>query len=184
MSSMINHYLLWATGQDQPGIVAGVTAQLFRVGCNIEDSSMMRLGSEFGILLIFSSTKSFSSEKIRSWFSPLSHRLALNLDVKKISAAQAKFQPATKTTYSVTVHGSDRPGIVYEVTQLLAREKFNITDLSTHRTSNPKNPGFILIVEGEISKSNSVKGLEKKLAALSKKIKTKIALNSIAPYTL
>lgn len=184
MSPMTNHYLLWASGQDRPGIVAGVTKELYRVGGNIEDSSMMRLGSEFGILLIFSYKKNLAPEKIRSLFASLSRSMGLNLDVKKISSSQAKFRPAAKKLYSVAVHGSDRPGLVYHVTQLLAREKFNITDLSTHRTESKKNPGFILIIEGEISKAHGTKMLEKNLNALAKKINTKITLNPIAPHTL
>lgn len=180
---MTNHYLLWATGQDRPGIVAGVTKELFRVGCNIEDSSMMRLGSEFGVLLIFSTPAHLPPEKVRTIFAPLSRRLGLNLDVKKISSAQAKFRPAAQHPYSIAVHGSDRPGIVYQVTQLLAQARFNITDLSTHRTSHRKNPGFILIIEGELADTKTSE-LERKLTTLGKKIKTKIVLNSIAPYTL
>jgi glycine cleavage system transcriptional repressor len=180
---MTNHYLLWATGQDRPGIVAGVTKELFLIGCNIEDSSMMRLGSEFGVLLIFSTEKNLAPETVRSSFDLLSHRMGLSLDVKKISPAQARFKPTSQNPYSVAVHGSDRPGIVYEVTKLLAHEKFNITDLSTHRTSNRKNPGFILIIEGEFAASK-IPMLKKKLATLGRKIETKITLNSIAPYTL
>ncbi len=50
----------------------------------------------------------------------------------------------------VSVYGADRPGIVYHVTDRLARAKVNITDLSTHRTNTGKSAGYILYIEGEL----------------------------------
>jgi len=182
MTAMKNHYLLWATGEDQPGIVAGVTEQLFHLGCNIEDSSMMRLGSEFGILLIFSSHKKHSLSDIQKEFFPLEKRLNLTLGIKAITSAQAKFRPTKKASLSISLHGTDQPGLVHKVTFVLAQQKFNITDLATHRT-NGKKAGFILILEGELSKKQNQKQLEKALSTLSRKLSMKISLNRIEPHS-
>lgn len=181
---MLNYYLLWASGEDQPGIVAGVTSALYRMNANIQDSSMMRLGSEFGILMIFTTVGFSSTEKIKSGFSALAHKLHLNLGLKKISAAQARFRKPQASLVTISVHGSDRPGIVSIVTQQLMKLRFNITDLSTHRTSQGKSPGFILLLEGEMPKRMTTARLQGKLNQLQKKIHTRITVNPITARAL
>lgn len=180
---MENHYLLWASGEDRPGLVAAITQSLAKLKCNIEDSSMMRLGSEFGVLLIFTSQKFSSAQTLEEACRSLSRNHQLQLGIKKITESQARFRPTKKPLYSVVVHGGDKTGLVYKVTQVLSSEKFNITDLSTHRTTDKKNPGFILIIEGEMSQKNPSR-LKKKLASLSKSISTHITLNPISLSTL
>ena len=138
---MNTHYLLWATGEDQPGIVAAVTKILFNAGCNLEDSSMMRLGSEFAILLIVSSPKTLSAVTAEKIFRPLKSKWRLTVGFKKISDSQARFRPLKGNLHLVTVHGPDKPGLVYRVTELLARARFNITDLATHQTRRGKKTG-------------------------------------------
>ena len=120
----MNHYLLWAFGKDRTGIVAGISAVLFKQKCNLEDSSMMRLGSEFGVLLIFSSKKSFSVTEQKKLFLPLEKQGKLTIGFKKISAKEARFAPLQKSPYMVTVYGADRPGLVYKVTSILGKNGF------------------------------------------------------------
>jgi glycine cleavage system transcriptional repressor len=181
---MNHHYLLWATGQDKPGIVAGVTKTLFLNCCNLEDSSMMRLGSEFGILLIFTSNKKINSRTAKNMFVPLESRLNLTIGIKKITSAQAKFKPAGHRLFTISVHGSDKPGIVYRVSRFLTKHRFNITDLATHRTTTGRRPGYILFVEGEFLKRGGVRRFLRELKQLQKKLQTKITFHSIVPQSL
>jgi glycine cleavage system transcriptional repressor len=175
-----SHYLLWAFGPDQPGIVAFVTKKLFEIGCNLEDSTMMKLGSEFGIFLILTSNRSdlhlFEKKLISQ-----GKKLKLTLGIKKIASKDARYVPVTDHLYSISVYGSDRPGIVFQVTQLIATFKFNVTDLTTHRTTG-KNPGYILQIEGELRQKLKLKSLEQALTTLSKKLKTKIVIQPILAY--
>jgi len=85
---MSHHYVLWAFGADRPGIVSGITEVLFKNKCNLEDSSMMRLGSEFGVLLIFSSNKPLGRLRFPK---------GLNIGFKPIAAHLARFKPVKKT---------------------------------------------------------------------------------------
>jgi len=48
-------YILTAFGKDKPGIVASITEILYKMGANIEDSSMSRLSGQFVIMLLFTS---------------------------------------------------------------------------------------------------------------------------------
>ncbi len=49
---MAGYALLSALGKDRPGIVAGISEVLVRADCNIEDSSMTRLGESFACMLV------------------------------------------------------------------------------------------------------------------------------------
>src|SRR5215813_1215224 len=45
-------FALSAIGRDRPGIVADLAELIFESDCNLEDSSMTILGSEFAVLLL------------------------------------------------------------------------------------------------------------------------------------
>ena len=62
---MSQRWIVTALGKDRPGIVAGVTQVLYRLGCNLEDSAMTRLEDEFAIMLIFSSPSKATEGALR-----------------------------------------------------------------------------------------------------------------------
>lgn len=179
-----NYYLLSATGEDRPGIVAGLSETLFRHRCNIEDSAMMRLGSEFAIFLILSSKNRLSDSACRRIFSPQTKRFRLNIGLKPLTSAQARFHPSRGTMAVVRFHGPDRPGLVYRLTDCLARQRFNITDLSTHRTSAGRRPGFFLVVEGELQSGRRMPALKKSLARAAAALRASVSVEPILPQPL
>src|SRR5688572_26794119 len=99
---MTSHYLLWATGADQAGIVAAVARVLYEKGCNIEDSSMLRLGSEFAILLIFSSPRRYSPTEAARYFTKVAKKYSLALDVKTLSQKEAAFKTSSEDLFLVS----------------------------------------------------------------------------------
>jgi glycine cleavage system transcriptional repressor len=172
---MNNYYLLWVVGPDRPGIVSHVSKILYENGGNLEDSSMMRLGSEFGILLIFTAPKTISS----GLFSKLESKFSLTFSLKKISPRLASFKPLKKSSAIVTVHGFDRPGLVYKVTDCLSKNKFNITDLSTHRTNGAGKPGYMLFIEGELKSDRDLSKLKKQLSSLASQLDVQISIQPV-----
>ncbi len=173
------YHLLSAIGPDRPGIVATLTKILFKRGCNLEDSAMMRLGSEFGVQLIFTSRQPLSE----SMFSDVKKRFGLNIQLKTISKNLASSKRSGGASVRVVLHGFDRPGIVYQATRVLAEQKFNITDLATHRTSHRRKSGYLLFIEGNLHSTGSFKSLQKKLDALAKRLKVTIRLNPVSTVT-
>ena len=47
-------FALSAIGRDRPGIVADLAELIYECDCNLEDSRMTLLGSEFAVLLLLS----------------------------------------------------------------------------------------------------------------------------------
>jgi glycine cleavage system transcriptional repressor len=172
-------YFLTAVGPDQPGLVAKVTGMLVSLDCNLEDSSMMRLGSEFGMFVIFTSARILSLRDI-------AREKAFNnlfIDLKPISSRAASFKRAKNDLWIVRVHGADKSGLVFSIATCLAQHRFNITDLSTHRTSG-RVPGYILFVEGEPASPASTKKLGLALKKLSSQLGTHISFSPIASAAL
>ena len=175
---MNQHFLLWAFGPDKPGIVSAVSKALYDHGMNLEDSSMMRLGSEFGIFLIFTGPDVSTARMLEATLEKQMRHAGLTVGIKRIARREALAPAPRGSAFLVSVHGPDRPGIVYRVTKALARRKFNITDLSTHRTTRGATAGFILFIEGEMRPS-ILPVLRRDLEKIRKTLKTKVDVRPI-----
>ena len=49
---MTGWYMLTIIGRDQAGIVARVTAVLYEMGCELGETSMLRLGGNFSMMVM------------------------------------------------------------------------------------------------------------------------------------
>ena len=67
----MSHFALTIIGRDRPGIVAKVTEILYRLGCNIADSSCTILGGQFAMILILSNPDMHDQVDFDSAFAPL-----------------------------------------------------------------------------------------------------------------
>jgi glycine cleavage system transcriptional repressor len=114
-----------AVGADRPGIIARVTGVLLELGGNLEDSSMTILGGHFAIMLLVRS--STGAEALESALREGTADLGLVVSVRPVGPG-SESAPAT---HVLSVYGSDRPGIVHEVTSVLADLDVNVTDLTT-----------------------------------------------------
>lgn len=175
-------WILTALGKDRPGIVAQVTKVLYELGCNLEDSAMTRLGGEFTIMLAFSARAGLSERMLEQAFESLSRGLGLAVHLKPLTSAELR--PSTRgRRYLISVYGADRPGIVYRISDLLARDAVNLTDVSTHRTS-PGGRGrasalYALLLEVELPARASIPRLEQRLRALGKRLGVHVSVRSL-----
>ena len=174
---MQQRWIVTALGQDQPGIVAGVTQVLYRLGCNLEDSAMTRLESEFAVMLIFSHSKT-TEERIRRAFDPMAKRLKLAIYVKPLTRSEARSPRAKGRTYLISVYGGDRPGIVFRISELLAKSGANITDVHTHRSSRGGPSLYAMLLEIEVPPSRPVAALEQQLKRAAKRLGVEITFRA------
>ena len=161
---MTQAWILTAVGKDRPGMVAGLTGILYTLGCNLEDSAMTRLAGEFAMMLVFSGPSSLTIARLERACAPAAKRLGLALQVRPLKPAE-RTASSSGTPYLITVYGGDKPGIVFRVSEFLARARVNITNVVTHRTpgsgrTRPGPPGapagagtpslYLLILEVEL----------------------------------
>ena len=117
-------------GADRTGLVESVARVVAEHDGNWLESRMCRLGGEFaGILRV-----EIPSEK----------KSALLAELQKISGLNVVIQPTQSAVAATSGHqtkletvGSDRPGIVREITSALARAGVNVEEFSSEVVSAP-----------------------------------------------
>ena len=181
---MANRWIVTALGKDRPGIVAGVAEVLYRLGCNLEDSAMTRLESEFAIMLIFSGPPRLTPEALRGAFDPLGRRLRLAVHLKPLSKGETRSPRARGRTYLISVYGADRSGIVFQVSEALARERINITDVHTHRSAGKGPSLYLMLLEVELPPRAAPAGLEQRLKRIATRLGVEVSLRPAEPAVL
>ncbi|RLB63489.1 MAG: amino acid-binding protein, partial [Deltaproteobacteria bacterium] len=142
----MNHFALTIVGRDRPGIVSQVTQILFDQGCNLADSSCSILGGQFTMILILGHPEHTNRDSFGGAFEPLEDAdLTVALRVLKPGG---EIRPHIEGDICmISVYGSDKPGIVYRVAQVLGKKKVNITDLNTKLVGTEERPVYVMVLE-------------------------------------
>jgi glycine cleavage system regulatory protein len=117
-------------GPDRTGLVESVARVVADHGGNWLESRMCRLGGEFaGILRV-----QIPAEKKSALLAALQKISGLNVVVQPDQPAAAA---ETGRQTKLEIVGSDRPGIVREITSALARANVNVEEFSSELVSAP-----------------------------------------------
>ena len=173
---MTHRWIVTALGKDRPGIVAGVTKVLYQLGCNLEDSAMTRLEGEFAIMLIFSTPSTVTAPQLRRAFQALERRSALAVHVKPLTTSETRAPQKRSRAYLISIYGADRSGIVFRVSEALAKSRVNITDVHTHRSVGKGPSLYLLLLEVELSPQQAPSSLEARLKRLAKQLQVEVSM--------
>lgn len=177
----ILHYAVSVVGKDRPGIVAAITEGLFKLGCNIADSSCTMLAGEFAMILIISLKKPFSKSKLIEELKPVCDGIGMTLGVRTLHPDEIARQESDSEICMISVYGADQPGIVYRVTRELAARSINITDLNTKLIGTAEEPVYVLMLEVALPDGETPEGVEQTLAVLKKELNVEINVRVITP---
>jgi glycine cleavage system transcriptional repressor len=177
------HYAVSVVGKDRTGIVAGIAEVLFRLGCNIADSSCTMLAGEFAMILIVSHPRPFSKSRLHDELKPACEGLGMSLAVRTLHADEAVRQETCDEICMISVYGADQPGIVYRVTRELAALGVNIMDLNTKLIGTPEEPVYVMMLEAAIPEGQTPEGLEALLGALKKELSVEIGVRIVTPVS-
>jgi glycine cleavage system transcriptional repressor len=175
------HYAVSVVGKDGTGIVAGIAEVLFRLGCNIADSSCTMLAGEFAMILIVSHSRPFSKSRLHDELKPACEELGMSLAVRTLHADEVVRQETSDEICMISVYGADQPGIVYRVTRELAALGVNITDLNTKLIGTPEEPVYVMMLEAAIPEGQTPEGLEGLLGDLKKELNVEIGVRIVTP---
>jgi glycine cleavage system regulatory protein len=142
---MLSTLVMTVIGPDRPGLVELVTSHVVSHGGNWLESRMCRLGGQFaGIVRV-----EIPSDKSETLLAALQ---ALSNDGLRISACSEAVAPAsTKGTLAVLeLVGQDRPGILHQISRILAQHGANVEDLSSDRTNAPMDGSMLFQARAEI----------------------------------
>src|SRR5512133_161033 len=178
------HYAVSVVGKDRTGIVAGIAEVLFRLGCNIADSSCTMLAGEFAMILIVSHPRPFSKSRLHDDLKPVCEELGMSLAVRTLHVDEVVRQETSDEICMISVYGADQPGIVYRVTSELAALGVNIMDLNTKLIGTPEEPVYVMMLEAAIPEGQTPDGLEALLGDLKKELNVEIGVRSVTPVSL
>jgi len=124
--------VLTLLGPDRPGLVEMVAGVIAANGGNWLESRMSRLGGKFAGIL----RAELPADRVQAALAALA---ALESGGLKVIAETAPGADAGAADRSMDLElvGLDRPGIVREISQLLAASGVNVEELVTNRTSAP-----------------------------------------------
>lgn len=151
-------YLFTLVGKDAPGIVAGVTSALAAKACNLGETSMIRLGGSFTIMMMVETD--LNDAALTQLMQPVLHDLHLHLHITPL---EEHHHSHGEPDVLINVHGADRVGIVASVATALASAGLNIIDLSSDVGGNAAKPFYIMSISGQ-----AAQGLEPLEQALEK----------------
>src|SRR5262245_29481232 len=130
--------VLTVIGADRPGIVEQLSDQVLAAGANWEESTMARLAGQFAGLLRVS-VDADQADRLAAGLRSLSSPDLTIVVARSVGGAVlsdgADVDIARSLPLTLEIVGSDRPGIVRDISHVLARQGINIEELETSVTS-------------------------------------------------
>jgi glycine cleavage system regulatory protein len=121
--------ILTIIGPDRPGLVRALSEAIAARGGSWLESRMARLAGQFAGIVMVEAPESLVAD-----LPALEHE---GLRIAATHAGAAEMSAVTGLRLLLEVVGNDRPGIVHDITQILAMRGVNIEELTTQIESTP-----------------------------------------------
>jgi len=155
----MKHLIIKGIGPDRPGIVSDISRFVTSNNGNIEESRMIRLGSEFSIIMLISI--------------PDDSQDSLSAELESIEGIKFYLTPTRKLSsyeypnYIISVSGADNEGIVHKVTDSIASLGINIIEVITDTENAPVTGATLFHMVSKIYvKEDKINELSEKLSEI------------------
>ena len=142
--------VLTLIGRDRPGLVEAVAERVTAHGGNWLESRMAHLAGHFAGLLHVE----VPDDRLRALEAALGELQGFGLRV--IAHGGTAAEAAAPRTVRLEATGQDHPGIVRDISQVLARHGVNIAELVTDRLSAPMAGGPLFVARARLEVPASV----------------------------
>ncbi|MEN2997658.1 MAG: ACT domain-containing protein [Brevinematia bacterium] len=171
---------LTCIGKDKPGIVAKVSEVLFKAGCSIEGSRMSLLQGEFTIILIFTLFEEKNYHFLKRELKRVEYEMDIEIIIREIDPEEyIEVQKVPKKTFVINVYGADKPGIVFNVTNLLFINNINIIDLFTDVIESEGKKLYIMSITVDGSNISSIEFLKERIEKICKDMGLEVSVEEI-----
>lgn len=130
-------FAMSAIGRDRPGIVADLAELIYECDCNLEDSRMTILGSEFAVLLLLSGHGDDLERRLAAGCKRLEWEKRLTVFFRPLDEPRPDVQEPPVTPLECVVTGVDKAGIVARVARTISEQGANIADLASELRPEP-----------------------------------------------
>lgn len=170
----VHTLVVFASGKDQPGIVAAVTGALFECGANLLDCSMTLLSGQFAIVMVVEVPASVRAPEVELLIAGAAQSFDLVVTARQVEEPQTH---AESTRYLLSVYGSDKPGIVHSVAKALASDEVNITDVETRLIGTEEEPIYAMLMELALPATINPDVLSDKLSTVATELGVDVTLH-------
>lgn len=163
---MKHWFALSAIGPDRPGIVADLAELIYECDCNLEDSSMTILGSEFAVLLLLTGEAPEVERRLSTACKRLEWEKRLTVFFRPLDGEPVPYSVSQRARpFELQAVGVDKAGIVARVARCLATHRINITHMSTSSRPEPGTgtPIYSMRIRMDVPDSVSVNTLQSEL---------------------
>ena len=171
---MKSHLVTTIVGPDRTGLVESVARVVAAHGGNWLESRMCRLGGEFaGILRI-----EIPAAQSAALLAALKGIAGLTVTVQ---SGQGAVAPAGGRLTGLEIVGSDRPGIVRDITSALARAGVNVEEFSSEISSAPMSgePLFKAVAQLQLPPGCNLAALKAELEKIAADLLVDVSLEDV-----
>jgi glycine cleavage system regulatory protein len=172
---MSTSIVLAVVSEDHPGIVETLSELLAEHGGNWTESSMLSMAGQFaGILLA-----SVPDQQADAFVEGLAKLKSEGLQIVAQRSGPAQ-TAAKEREFTLDLVGQDRPGIVHDITQILARHQVNVQELETTCQSASMSGESLFLAHARllIPDETSVDELQDELEDLANELMVDIKLEN------
>jgi len=173
------HFILTAIGKDRPGIVADLAEMVFDLGCNLETSSMINLGSEFSTMVLISGMGDELRERLRMACKRLEYEAGMTIFIKPIEEGASPASPPGGQPFRLKTMGEDKAGIVARTARAIADAGGNILELVSHvrPAASTGTTLYEMEIRFDLPRSADQAALRRKLEAIEESLHVDITLS-------
>jgi glycine cleavage system transcriptional repressor len=172
-------FAMSAIGRDRPGIVADLADLIYECDCNLEDSRMTILGSEFAVLLLLSGQGDDLERRLSSGSKRLEWEKRLTVFIRPLDEPPPPVgEPPRGTPLECVVTGVDKAGIVARVARTIAEQGANIVDLHSDLRPEPESgtPMYTLRVRLVVPPDRDVRALRQALERVAGELRVDLTV--------
>jgi len=167
---MNKNIILSVIGADKPGIVSNISEIVKNCSGNIDKSRMVRLGDFFTVMVLIS----IDEKHLQNLESTLNNDSNYTISIHE---SENDLNNIDENTHTVHLDGIDNEGLVYKITNELAKLNINIEELETNISNAPMSGLTLFSLVAKISHSNlDHKVLNEKMDQLAAELDVNIIL--------
>lgn len=173
-------FALSAIGRDRPGIVADLAELIYECDCNLEDSSMTILGSEFAVLLLLTGEGEGVEQRLSAACKRVEWEKRLTVFFRPLEGEPISHGVGEARTFELQATGVDKAGIVAKVARCLASHNVSITQMSTSSRPEPQTGTPIYSMRIAMSAPEGVdqQALRQELEAIAASLHIELSLQA------
>jgi len=164
-------FALSAIGRDRPGIVADLAELIYECNCNLEDSSMTILGSEFAVLLLLTGEGPDIGQRLSAACKRLEWEKRLTVFFRPLDAEPIPYAASHHARrYALQAVGIDKAGIVAKLSRCLADHRVNIAQMQTQSRREPESgaPIYTVRITMDVPRDVDEAALRERLEAVAR----------------